>query len=109
MRATANAVELVGGNGYTEDWPTARLFRDAMVLPVWEGPSNIQALELLRVVAGKLPGDRLFLDAVAAIVEALPAPLADAAALLRQAHADCRDALAYLRREPQAGPRHAAA
>ena len=107
VRAAANAVELVGGNGYTEDWPTARLFRDAMVLPVWEGPSNIQALELLRVVAGKLPGDRLFLDAVAAIVEALPAALDDAAATLRQAHADCRDALAYLRQEPQAGPRHA--
>ena len=31
--------------------PDARQFRDAMVLPVWEGPEQIQALELLR--AGK--------------------------------------------------------
>ena len=54
MRAAAQAIELVGGNGYTEDWPTARLFRDAMVLPVWEGPVNIQALELLRVTTANM-------------------------------------------------------
>ena len=107
VRATANAVEIIGGNGYTEDWPTARLFRDALVLSIWEGPSNIQALELLRVVTGKMPGDRLFLDAVEAIVEALPAALADAAATLRRALAECHAALTYLRAEPAAGPRHA--
>ena len=54
------ALELVGGNGYTEDYATARQFRDAMVLPVWEGPEQVQALELMRMIAGDEPGDRLF-------------------------------------------------
>jgi acyl-CoA dehydrogenase len=66
------ALELVGGNGYTEDYATARQFRDAMVLPVWEGPEQIQALELMRMIAGAEPGDRLFLEKIASIRDALP-------------------------------------
>jgi len=69
------ALELVGGNGYTEDYATARQFRDAMVLPVWEGPEQIQALELMRMIAGAEPGDRLFLEKVASIRNALPAAM----------------------------------
>jgi alkylation response protein AidB-like acyl-CoA dehydrogenase len=78
VRAAFRAIEIVGGNGYTEEWPTARLFRDAMVLPVWEGPVNIQALELLRATTGKLGGDGAFLARVAGILEARgrPAPRA---------------------------------
>lgn len=40
--------EALGGNGYIEDWPMARFLRDAQVLPIWEGTSNILALDLLR-------------------------------------------------------------
>jgi hypothetical protein len=47
------ALELIGGNGYTNDYPIARIYRDAQVLTVWEGPANIQALELLRLLAPK--------------------------------------------------------
>jgi len=43
-------LRLVGGNGYTEEFPSARIYRDTAVLIVWEGPENIQALELLRVL-----------------------------------------------------------
>jgi len=50
------ALELVGGNGYTSDYPVARLLRDAQVLTVWEGPANIQALELLRLLSPKYQG-----------------------------------------------------
>jgi acyl-CoA dehydrogenase len=35
---TRKAMELVGGNGYTEEYPVAWRFRDAQVLTVWEGP-----------------------------------------------------------------------
>ncbi|MEC9368502.1 MAG: acyl-CoA dehydrogenase family protein, partial [Pseudomonadota bacterium] len=45
--ACRKAIELIGGNGYTYDKVTPRLLRDAQVLTVWEGPANIQALELL--------------------------------------------------------------
>ena len=44
IAATRAALELIGGNGYTSDYPVARLLRDAQVLTVWEGPANIQAL-----------------------------------------------------------------
>lgn len=40
--------EALGGNGYIEEWPMARFLRDAQVLPIWEGTSNILALDLLR-------------------------------------------------------------
>ena len=105
--AAFRAIEIVGGNGYTEEWPTARLFRDAMVLPVWEGPVNIQALELLRATTGKLCGDAAFLARVSGILEAAPAALDGAVVPLRAALEDGRAALAYLRDRPEDGPRHA--
>ncbi|MFQ5775629.1 MAG: acyl-CoA dehydrogenase family protein [Kiloniellaceae bacterium] len=107
VRAATRAIELVGGNGYTEDWPTARLYRDAMVLQVWEGPANIQALELLRVTAGKVRGDKEFLTRVTGIAAALPEALAAEAAVLHRAAERCAEALRFVRRHPDEGPRHA--
>ena len=66
------ALELVGGNGYTEDYATARQFRDAMVLPVWEGPEQIQALELMRLITGSDGGGARFLKRLTDIITALP-------------------------------------
>ena len=106
-RATAQAVELVGGNGYTEDWPTARLYRDALVLPVWEGPTNIQALELLRMIAGKVDGDAAFLARIGEVLGKLPKGLAGEATVLDTARDTCAQAFAYLRDCPEEGPRHA--
>ena len=45
----SECMELLGGNGYIEEWPMARLLRDAQVLPIWEGTTNILALDMLRV------------------------------------------------------------
>ena len=56
ITATSRAIEVLGGNGYTEECPTARLYRDAQVLTVWEGPPNIQALEVLRLAGAESPG-----------------------------------------------------
>ncbi len=56
IAASRSALELIGGNGYTSDYPVARLLRDAQVLTVWEGPANIQALELLRMLNPAVPG-----------------------------------------------------
>ena len=56
IAATSRAIEILGGNGYTEEYPTARLYRDAQVLTVWEGPPNIQALEVLRLAGAGSPG-----------------------------------------------------
>ncbi|MFP4175249.1 MAG: acyl-CoA dehydrogenase family protein, partial [Halobacteriales archaeon] len=44
------AMEIFGGNGYVEDFVTERLLRDAQVAPIWEGTSNILALDVLRAM-----------------------------------------------------------
>jgi hypothetical protein len=48
--AASEAIEALGGNGYIEDWPTARLLRDAQVLPVWEGATNVLVLDAFRAI-----------------------------------------------------------
>ncbi len=47
----SEAVELIGGNGYIEEGPMPRLLRDAQVLPVWEGTTNILVLDALRAAS----------------------------------------------------------
>src|SRR5262245_10537161 len=47
--SVSECMELVGGNGYIEEWPMPRLLRDAQVLPIWEGTTNILTLDMLRV------------------------------------------------------------
>jgi acyl-CoA dehydrogenase len=42
------AIEIHGGNGYIENWPVARLLRDAQVNTIWEGPDNILCLDVRR-------------------------------------------------------------
>ncbi|HKR65917.1 MAG TPA: acyl-CoA dehydrogenase family protein [Thermoanaerobaculia bacterium] len=46
----SEAMELIGGNGYIEEHPMPRLLRDAQVLPIWEGTTNILMLDALRVM-----------------------------------------------------------
>lgn len=43
-------MELMGGNGYIEDFVMPKLFRDVNVLPIWEGTSNIIILDVLRAL-----------------------------------------------------------
>lgn len=53
-RAVAGCIECVetmGGNGYTEEFPVARLYRDAQVNSTWEGSGNVMALDVLRALA----------------------------------------------------------
>jgi hypothetical protein len=42
------AMEIRGGNGYIEDWPNARVLRDAYVHIIWEGGINMVAFDVLR-------------------------------------------------------------
>jgi acyl-CoA dehydrogenase len=44
------AMEVLGGNGYVSGFVTERFFRDAQVLPIWEGPSNVLSLDVLRAL-----------------------------------------------------------
>src|SRR5215472_6458758 len=50
ITAASDAIEMHGGNGYTEQWPVARILRDAQVNTVWEGPDNILCLDVRRAI-----------------------------------------------------------
>jgi acyl-CoA dehydrogenase len=47
------AMEMRGGNGYIEEWVQARLVRDAHIGVLWEGTSNINALDIITRAVGK--------------------------------------------------------
>ncbi|MGC5257191.1 acyl-CoA dehydrogenase family protein [Gordonia sp. DT218] len=44
------ALECLGGNGYTEDFPLAMRYREQPVMAVWEGSGNVIALDVLRAM-----------------------------------------------------------
>ncbi len=50
---TKMAMELLGGLGFLNEYPIERLHREALITPIWEGPSNIQALDMLEVMIKK--------------------------------------------------------
>jgi len=58
----AEAMEVIGGSGYVEESPLARLYRELPVNSIWEGSGNVMCLDLLRAF-GKSPEAR---DALAA-------------------------------------------
>jgi alkylation response protein AidB-like acyl-CoA dehydrogenase len=49
-RVTGDAMEVRGGVGYTEEWSDPRLVRDAHLGSIWEGTSNVVALDVLRAI-----------------------------------------------------------
>ncbi len=46
----AEAMEVLGGSGYVEDGPLARLYREFPVNSIWEGSGNVMCLDLLRAL-----------------------------------------------------------
>jgi len=88
------AMECLGGNGYVEEAPLARLYREAPVNAIWEGSGNVMCLDVLRALSregeagrhlietlaretAELPGAR---EVAVFIVRALAAPNAEATA-----------------------------
>jgi alkylation response protein AidB-like acyl-CoA dehydrogenase len=58
-RVTGDAMEVRGGCGYVEEWSDARRLRDAHLGSIWEGTSNIVALDALRAIRKEQPLDPL--------------------------------------------------
>ena len=50
MKVTTDAVQVLGGAGYTQDFPAERLFREAKVTQIFEGTNQIQRLVISRHV-----------------------------------------------------------
>jgi alkylation response protein AidB-like acyl-CoA dehydrogenase len=53
-RVAAQAVQIHGGYGYTKEFPVERYYRDARVLTIYEGTSQIQKI----VIANEILGDK---------------------------------------------------
>jgi acyl-CoA dehydrogenase len=60
------ALEVRGGIGYIEEWVTARLVRDAQIGTLWEGTSNINALDVVQRAVGKSGGHKTLATALKA-------------------------------------------
>src|SRR3546814_9513740 len=84
-RVTGDAMEVRGGCGYIEEWPDARLLRDAHLGSIWEGTSNIVALDVLRAV--KREGS---LEALTAHVEGLLAERSEERRVGKECVSTCR-------------------
>jgi alkylation response protein AidB-like acyl-CoA dehydrogenase len=51
MKVTTDAVQVLGGNGYTRDFPVERFMREAKVMQIFEGTNQIQRLVISRHLA----------------------------------------------------------
>jgi butyryl-CoA dehydrogenase len=54
MDATIDAVQLHGGYGYSREYPVERMMRDAKILEIGEGTSEIQRLVIARELLNDL-------------------------------------------------------
>jgi acyl-CoA dehydrogenase len=52
VRVTERAMQILGGNGFTRDYPVERMARDAKIYTIFEGTSEIQRLVIARSVSG---------------------------------------------------------
>lgn len=130
----AEAMEATGGNGYVEDGPMPRLFRQSPLNSIWEGAGNIMCLDVLRVLArepratdvlvallehadARVPAYRRALDALknrltgppaheasARLLTAQIAVLVQAARLLADGAGPVADVFCASRLEPAPGP-----
>jgi acyl-CoA dehydrogenase len=50
--ATERAIQILGGNGYTREFPVERMHRDAKIFTIFEGTSEIQRLVISRAISG---------------------------------------------------------
>jgi acyl-CoA dehydrogenase len=75
---TSLAMELFGGVGFLEDFAISRLHREALITPIWEGTSNIQALDMLEAMQKK-GAHEPFLEDVLPTLEAIGTEAAKAA------------------------------
>lgn len=57
---TRYSMEVFGGKGFLEEFPVGKFHRDSIVTSLWEGTSNIQALDFLELVRKKNIDEKLF-------------------------------------------------
>jgi butyryl-CoA dehydrogenase/acyl-CoA dehydrogenase len=53
MEITTDAVQALGGAGYTKDWPVERYMRDAKITQIYEGTNQVQRIVMAKKVLGR--------------------------------------------------------
>jgi len=101
LNAAIQGLELLGGNGYMEDWPMARQLRDAQCHTIWEGTENICCLDVRRAIQRDAAHEVLFARIDRALESASPAKsLAFAVDTVALALHDARAAVDHLMTAP---------
>ncbi len=100
VAGASEGLEAFGGAGYIEDTHLPQLLRDAQVLPIWEGTTNVLSLDVLRALQqeGTLPG---YLDEVRRAATATRDP--EVAVIGQQAMDAADAAVAWLRTATERG------
>jgi alkylation response protein AidB-like acyl-CoA dehydrogenase len=57
-RQTAEAIQVLGGYGYTKEFPVERFYRDAKITEIYEGTSEIQRIVIARQILGEPARER---------------------------------------------------
>lgn len=97
----AEALECLGGNGYTEDFPLAMRYREQPVMAIWEGSGNVVALDVLRAIAREPTSAEALADELEqqrGVDPVLDAQLGRALSLLADATREPEEAQAWARR-----------
>lgn len=84
VAVASETLEAFGGAGYVEDTGLPQLLRDAQVLPIWEGTTNVLSLDVLRALARGTTLEPLRLE-MARAMDGAPSSLVDAVAIARRA------------------------
>lgn len=90
VAGVSEALEAFGGAGYVEDTGLPVLLRDAQVLAIWEGTTNVLALDALRAAAREDALPPLVADLERLLAAARGGPLVEAAHRLRQLAGACQ-------------------
>ncbi|TMC00229.1 MAG: DNA alkylation response protein [Chloroflexi bacterium] len=100
LEQASQAVEMLGGNGYIETWPTARQLRDAQCHTIWEGTENIICLDVLRAMARDNAHDALLDRVDKSLAGSQSAALGGVRDVIAQARRDAQEIIAFLAKAP---------
>lgn len=62
IELSGEAMEVFGGNGYMDEGPMGRLYRETPVISIWEGSGNVMALDMVRAIGREPQAMQALLD-----------------------------------------------
>jgi acyl-CoA dehydrogenase len=103
LESATQALEVLGGNGYMNDWPLARQLRDAQCHTIWEGTENICAIDVRRAMLSS-GADQALLRRIDAALDGIASPrgvLDRPVVAVRAARGEVAEAAEYVRTAPE--------